>query len=58
VIEMKQTLNEVMIPCGCGRSTTGYCIGLHKLSEQEYTERCKQMNETLGKTETGTSNHE
>jgi hypothetical protein len=55
---MKQTLNEVMIPCGCGRSTTGYCIGLHKLSEQEYVEHQNRLNEKLGKNETGPSNHE
>ena len=22
--------------CGCGRSTTGFCVGLHKLSEEEW----------------------
>lgn len=22
--------------CGCGRSKTGYCVGLHKLSEEEW----------------------
>lgn len=22
--------------CGCGRSSTGYCVGLHKLSESEW----------------------
>ena len=22
--------------CGCGRSTTGYCVGLHKLTAQEW----------------------
>jgi CDGSH-type Zn-finger protein len=23
--------------CGCGRSQTGYCTGLHKLTNEEYT---------------------
>ena len=23
-------------PCGCGRSTTGFCVGLHKLTEEEW----------------------
>lgn len=22
--------------CGCGRSKTGYCVGLHKLSDEEW----------------------
>ena len=24
------------MPCGCGRSPTGECIGWHALSEEEY----------------------
>lgn len=24
------------VKCGCGRSTTGYCVGLHKLSQEEW----------------------
>ena len=28
--------------CGCGRSTTGKCIGWHKLSEEEYQEKLKE----------------
>jgi len=23
-------------PCGCGRSATGFCTGLHELSEEEW----------------------
>ena len=34
----KQQLNEVMVPCGCGRSQTGYCTGLHNMSEELYKE--------------------
>lgn len=34
----KQDLNEQMVPCGCGRSPSGYCIGLHEMSEEEYEE--------------------
>ena len=26
------------MPCGCGRSPTGECIGWHALSEEEYQE--------------------
>jgi CDGSH-type Zn-finger protein len=29
-------LEQVM--CGCGRSSTGYCTGLHSLTEEEYEE--------------------
>ena len=24
------------VKCGCGRSATGYCVGLHKLSQEEW----------------------
>lgn len=31
-------VNPVTEPtkCGCGRSPTGYCVGLHKLSDEEW----------------------
>lgn len=34
-------VTPVMVPpepvkCGCGRSDTGFCVGLHKLSESEW----------------------
>lgn len=32
----KSSLNEEMVPCGCGRSPTGYCCDLHNMSEEEY----------------------
>lgn len=32
----KKDLREELVPCGCGRSTTGYCVGLHEMSEEEY----------------------
>jgi hypothetical protein len=34
--------------CGCGRSPTGVCIGLHKLTNEQYKahlEEQKQLNE-------------
>jgi hypothetical protein len=34
----KENLREELVPCGCGRSPTGYCVGLHEMSEQEYEE--------------------
>lgn len=27
---------ETKMPCGCGRSPSGYCTGLHSLTEEEY----------------------
>ena len=27
------------MPCGCGRSPTGECIGWHALSDEEYQEK-------------------
>jgi len=32
----KQDLREENVPCGCGRSPTGFCTGLHSMTEQEY----------------------
>jgi len=29
-------MNEEKVPCGCGRSSTGFCTGLHEMSEEEY----------------------
>lgn len=28
--------------CGCGRSKTGYCTGLHKLTKEEWEQRESQ----------------
>ena len=33
---MTEQLNENQVPCGCGRSASGYCVGLHNLSEAEW----------------------
>jgi hypothetical protein len=32
----RYNLTEEQVPCGCGRSPTGFCIGLHEMSEVEY----------------------
>jgi CDGSH-type Zn-finger protein len=32
----KTSLTEEMVPCGCGRSSNGYCIGLHNMTEEQY----------------------
>ena len=31
--------NEYAGPCGCGRSATGFCTGLHALSDEEWDAR-------------------
>ena len=36
-----------MADCGCGRSPTGQCIGWHKLSEEEYQEKLKDLEENM-----------
>lgn len=28
-----------MAKCGCGRSTTGECVGLHKLTTEEWLKK-------------------
>lgn len=30
--------------CGCGRSPSGFCVGLHKLSEQEWASHADNPN--------------
>lgn len=32
-------ITEDGIPCGCGRSPTGFCTGLHNLSDEEWDAR-------------------
>lgn len=32
--------------CGCGRSTTGYCVGLHSLSAEEWATHADNPNKT------------
>jgi len=29
-------ITENQTPCGCGRSPTGFCIGLHEMTQEEY----------------------
>ena len=37
-VETPGAVNAIAEPakCGCGRSPTGFCVGLHKLSETEW----------------------
>lgn len=31
-----EQLKEGGVPCGCGRSPNGFCIGWHGLSQEQY----------------------
>jgi hypothetical protein len=33
------------VECKCGRSPTGFCIGWHALTEEEYQEKIKEHGE-------------
>ena len=46
---MKEMLKEVIIPCGCGRSPTGECIGWHNLTNEEFKIRLHEWNNSTGK---------
>lgn len=35
-MDKRYNLTEEQIPCGCGRSPSGFCIGLHSMNEEEY----------------------
>ena len=43
-VRVKENTNEIG-KCGCGRSPTGYCIGWHGLTEDQFAER-KELYET------------
>jgi len=36
---MIDTEGNLPAPCGCGRSATGFCTGLHALSDEEWDAR-------------------
>ena len=36
---MTSMITEDAVPCGCGRSPTGFCTGLHALSDEEWDAR-------------------
>lgn len=37
-------IKEGGVPCGCGRSPTGQCIGWHALTEEQYWDRLRDYN--------------
>ena len=45
-----EQIKEGGVPCGCGRSPTGFCIGWHGLSEEEFQKRLAehQSNQATG----------
>lgn len=34
-----EKITGVLTPCTCGRSATGFCTGLHRLTDQEWDAR-------------------
>ena len=38
--------------CGCGRSPTGLCVGLHKLTAEEWAISDQNLNKVVSKPET------
>lgn len=36
--DQNDTTQEAPIKCGCGRSPSGYCIGLHSLTGDQFVE--------------------
>ena len=36
---MTSTVEPTPVICGCGRSPTGFCTGLHDLSDEEWDAR-------------------
>ena len=43
-VRVKENLDEIG-RCGCGRSPTGYCIGWHGLSEEEFQKKLLEHQE-------------
>jgi len=31
------------VKCGCGRSPTGYCVGLHSMTNEQYKKHVEQQ---------------
>ena len=53
VMETVQPVEKAPEPakCGCGRSPTGFCVGLHKLSEAEWTVHADNPQKPVAKEE-------
>lgn len=46
-------VDRKVIACGCGRSPIGVCVGLHKLSEEEWAVHEKNPNKVKPKAKKG-----
>jgi hypothetical protein len=44
-MQIKENTNEIG-SCGCGRSPTGFCIGWHGLTEDEFRTRLAEYDAT------------
>lgn len=42
----EQTNEKKSVPCGCGRSPTGSCIGWHSLTNEEYQAKLAEHQKT------------
>ena len=41
-------MSEVkQVKCGCGRSPTGYCTGLHAMTNEQYKAHLEQQQKSL-----------
>lgn len=46
-------LTEQGVPCGCGRSPTGFCIGWHVLTPDQYETRLQEYQANQANQSTG-----
>jgi len=46
-----ESVNRQPAKCGCGRSSTGLCVGLHKLTESEWAAHDANPNKAVSKPE-------
>lgn len=46
-------VDRTVVACGCGRSPIGVCVGLHRLSEEEWAVHEKNPNRVKPKAKSG-----
>ena len=49
-------LTEQGVPCGCGRSPTGFCIGWHGLTPDQYETRLQEYQAAVAPKDSNQSN--
>jgi hypothetical protein len=47
--EIEEHIMVERAKCGCGRSPTGFCIGWHSLSDEDYQAKKKEYDERQAK---------